>query len=434
MAQEDLRLLSAALALGRFTPSDLARVAKVKRNTVGSWLHRNQKYVQLDAELKAASGPGRPQKRFRLRDGAAVEMRRVLDGLYRAPPEHIEEGRSEVVRPHIFDRIELELANWRAAQRAGDADSMAENRVSARALIRIAWENLAAFHSAGGQVDHAHLKQLAELECESGLGALPEGDLLRPVASWLAQNVERMTARAVPVEFAGRVLRARAEARRVTDQIKVTAAALAAPVWSDEGLAANDVTEESLRLSAIVADIVPIEHRLSELSRAIDKTAMYGFCVDGQEAQAVVIGLATRPGADRSIAVRGWLASLHLTNDWLPELAPAVLRGLAEAPGIRLSALLDDLAQPLHETLADFRSRPAGRLRRQTLEFCERILQTPAAEQYRMHASNSSSLEQAVPGMVNRDSAQGNEASAREIATIFSYRPQFSDACSYVRA
>ena len=57
MAQEEFRLLGAALMLGRFSKADLVRAASVKTNTAASWLRRNERLLE---RLPGSSAPEHP--------------------------------------------------------------------------------------------------------------------------------------------------------------------------------------------------------------------------------------------------------------------------------------------------------------------------------------------------------------------------------------
>lgn len=375
MAHEDLRLAGSVLALRRFSLPQLCKVANVKRNTVGSWFNRHKELFEeidapaMDGDLR--KGRGRPQKTWRLREGCEANLRSILEGLYRDSVHAVD------APPHILNRVEAQLAAWEASRRFGSSTTVQE-QVALRSLVRIAWENLAQHHRTSGEADASQMKWLAEMECAAGLGELPVTDRLTEVAAWMAERMDRMVKRAVHDEFAGRVLRARAEVRRLADRVKLTAAALAAPVWCDEGLIA--CPEAALRRCVVAADVVPVTARLEELDVAIDHRPALGYCIDEREAQAVVLGLATRPGANGSNEVRGWLAALHLSNDWLPEMAPAVLQGLAEARGIDLKLLVGYLKEPLQISLAKQKEgERLGALRRKAFDYGSRVLGAPFA-------------------------------------------------------
>jgi hypothetical protein len=368
MAHEDYRLAGTALALGRFTLQDLARTARVKRNTAGSWFRRHAECFEAEDAGPSTGRKGRPRKQWRLLERGAAELRVRLEGLYR----EVAPGASASDR--VLHGIERQLGAWEDSQRRGDS-AAAQQLIALRSLLRIAWEDTADRYAALRQVDSFRLKRLAELESQAGVGALPDSNWLPDVAAWLAERLDQMTRRGVAEEFAGRVLRARAEARKVADQVKLTAAALAAPVWSDERII--DVPETQLRRCAVVADVVPTAKRVAELAKAIDQRPAFGYCHSPDEAQAVVIGLTARPDA-RSPEIFGWLAQLHLSHLWQPQLAPAVLQGLAEAPGIRLDALLRYLSDSLERVLkAPEAASHHGSLRRNAYDYSSRVLTRP---------------------------------------------------------
>jgi hypothetical protein len=413
MAHEDLRVASSVLALRSFSLQQLCRMAEVNRNTAGSWLRRHRTLFEEVPAIGAESkGRGRPYKTWRLRHGCDGELRKVLDILHRGTDQAGATG----TPPHILDRIEAQLEAWQVSCRFGSESSEQES-VALRALVRIAWENLADHHAASGEISASVIKRLAELECAAGLGELPTTNRLPEVAAWIADRMERMLRRSVRDEFAGRVLRARAETRRLADRVKLTAAALAAPVWSDEGVIPQRA--ETLRRCVVAANVVPVAECLAELEFAIDIRPARGYCIDEQETQAVVLGLATRPGANYSNEIRGWLAALHLSNDWLPEMAPAVLQGLAEARGIRWMSLVASLKEPLQIALERQKNwGQLGALRRQALEFGLRVLDAPLMNTPR-HATN-------VEGS---DIAEGGAWAADVIPSgFFAYRPRQASA------
>lgn len=368
MAQEEYRLAGAALALGRFTLQGLAQAAKVKRSTAGSWFRRHADYFELHCNV---SGRRRPSKMWRFRRGAEENLRLSLEALHRqfiplTTPD---------ARPPFLSRIERQLEAWRASKQAGDSASYEQQQLVLHTLLRIAWEDLAEDFRLRGDASAPLLKRVAEIERDAGLGNLPESNHLPAVAKWIAESLSRMTKRGVAIEFSARVLRARAEARHFTDQVKLTAAALAAPVWSDERR--GEVPELQLGPCAIVAEIVPTAQRLQEIALAIDARPSFGYCKSADESQAVVLGLATRPDA-RSVEVSNWLNKLDVSNLWQRQFAPAVLQGLAEAPGINLGLLVRKLADPLELELRSPTGLGAwaGALRRAAYEFSRRIAAT----------------------------------------------------------
>jgi hypothetical protein len=154
-----------------------------------------------------------------------------------------------------------------------------------------------------------------------------------------------MSERGVTPGFADRVIRVRTEVRPRGFSAALTAAALAAPVWADEGLAAAEdgLSEAALRRCGSVAGLVSLRDRLDEVSTILDPVR--GICAHPQERQAVALGLVTRSDA-RSRPLHDWAAGLLMSSEWQRqvELAPAVLRGLLMA---NLTTVLESLCTSL---------------------------------------------------------------------------------------
>jgi hypothetical protein len=382
MAEEEFRILAGALALGRFTATELVHTTGVKRNTVGSWLRRNVNYIQKEKSEAAERlpGPGRPPVVWRIRDGAAPKIRAVLDSLY---PEFVRVSSADLRDGgkclRSLDLAEAQVNAWRATNSYRDFSVEQPELIAARSYIKIAWEDFAELHAAGLEVSEKHLLHLAQMECEVGIGNLPASRSLPSLAIWLARRLKLMSDRGVPFQFAARTIRARAQVRSSTDRVALTAAALAAPVWSDEGLADDgEVEVAALNRCVTVADIVPHSQLLREIDLALDQRPTYCFCVNPEESQAILLGLVTRPGACRLPEVRDWLSHLPLSNDWRPELAPAVLRGLVNAPGINLHPLLKILTDPLRAVLNTSQTSQwrLGAIRKAAFDYSRRLMES----------------------------------------------------------
>lgn len=368
MAHEEYRLAAAALSVESFSLPVLSRISDTNRNTASSWFRRYRKYFEV---APAADGarlrPGRPQKQWRLRRDTREEFTKVLEFEYRG----FMVGNSQ--KPSILDRIEQHIAASRSARAAGQSDESERMELLARGLIRVAWEDFSEHFRMTDELNHANLRGVADFEREIGLGDVASSGGLPEIAEWMANRMDDLVARGVPEAFAGAVLRARAEVRTETDRLKLTAAALAAPVWADESIA--NATEGAMRRCAAVAANLSSRERVSEASRAIDLRPTGGYCSGPDEAAAIVIGLINMPNA-RSLELSGWLAGLRISNDWRPELAPAVARGLAEAPGVKIGSLLEALGGTLREALerAKQSRQRIGLLRRKTLDYASMLV------------------------------------------------------------
>ncbi len=383
VAQEEYRLLATSLLLSRFTKAELAKAAGANPNTTASWLNRNRRYFVLDpTESQAGTSRGRPRKLWCVREAAAGEMRQELGKLDPAHRLTIADlpgdGPLKVLR-----RVEAQLEAWRRSVSAGDDTAAAEQLIATRSWVRMAWEDFAELEGAGFEVPSTQLRQLAELERETGAGALPEVSPLPQVTIWLTKRLSAMTDRGVSLEFASRTVRVRSEVRSEAERVMLTAASSAAPVWCDEGLAEeNGFDVDAIKACKVVAEQVPPSLRVVEVAAAIGRAKAWSYCESDEEAQAVVLGLATQFGRVVDHEVGFWLAGLHARDEWRPELAPAVIRGLAEAQGVIRSRVMNSIANSISGTLRDMlegpplsRSHP-GKVRTDAWEYCRKAVET----------------------------------------------------------
>jgi hypothetical protein len=378
LAQEEFRLLATALLLSRFTKAELARSAGANVNTVASWLNRNRQFFALErAPTAPLPGKGRPRNVWRVQNDAIAEMRQRLGKL--EPPQRLTiadlpgDGQLRTLR-----RVEVQLETWRRVVRTGDEIAASEQLVKTRSWIRMAWEDFADLEIAGIEVPSTHLRQLAELEKEAGAGSLPGDSALPQITVWLTRRLSAMVDRGVSLDFAGRTVRVRSEVRSEADRVKLTAASSAAPVWSDEGLADEEGLEvTAINLCKVVAQHVPASQRVREVAIAIGPSKPWSYCRNEEEAQAVVLGLATQFGRVEP-EVGSWLAGLHVCEAWRPELALAVVRGLADAEGVILRQVMRSVAQTLQEVLDRpplSRTEP-GQVRKDAWRYCKLAIAT----------------------------------------------------------
>lgn len=388
MANEELRLAGSALTLRRFTAQDLSSFSQVNHNTARAWIQRNSERLEsVAAPTGAGRGRGRPKAVWRLKPDAIGALQTHLDQI-----QAVIAGKADDVGPQIDD-VEAQYETWLAAERTHDP-SAAKEFGGLRALIRIGWEDCASLFAAGQPTTSRHLRRLAEIEREAGLGGLPDENLYARARS-LALRLKDMHQRDVPDLFAGQTWRIRAEVRSRAERCKFTAAALAAPVWSDEGLADGvDLEPADLLRCTLVADEVPLDDRIDELSQAMDPSDL-GLCRSGQEAQALARGLTARPDSLQTPEVLGWLAQLPISNLWTPHLAPIAFHGLADGGRINIQRLLDrhrtDISTAVNQQPAD-----CGRLRREALSYAANALKLPQVQTSESDPDQLSSIAEAL--------------------------------------
>jgi hypothetical protein len=391
MAKADFRLLSKALALGRFTKRELARAAVVKPNTVGSWLARNSLLIEGDGEIPAPSR-GRPELIYRIKESAVPEVRERMGQLF---PESAQLAAHDLRASgylYNIDRAQEHVEAWHKLRQAtSDETKTRQAWLAARSWIRMSWEDFADLYSAGVTVPFPHLQQLADLERQVGVGDMPPTGPLAPLAKWLVTRLDEMSRRGVTEGFAATVLRARAMARSRTKAAALTAVALAAPIWWDEGLSEIDAIDPSAvnRCESIANLLLPDQIPV-ELTMVLDLQGPYQH---PEQSQAIVLGIARRSNPTSSWI--HWLGFLLSSTNWQTELAPAVLYGLGRAGHVNIHAVrggLDDsLQKALNTTWTDVPWTPswhAGKIRTAALSYCRRLL-----EEYRLTDAAALELE-----------------------------------------
>ena len=70
--------------------------------------------------------------------------------------------------------MEAQLEAWRRSVSARDDTAAAEQLIATGSWVRMAREDFAELEGAGFEAPSTQLRQLAELERETGAGALPE--------------------------------------------------------------------------------------------------------------------------------------------------------------------------------------------------------------------------------------------------------------------
>src|SRR5579859_1205550 len=342
MAAQEYMLLSKAFTLVRFTAAELASAAGANSNTVGSWLRRHQDYLEPAGTARVRSAAGRPQRVWRLRPEAAIKIRAELDRLY---PDVLREADGDLrASGHLerLDRAEQHVAAWREAARRNDLAAH-EALVTARSWVRITWEKFAELDRLNVAVPERELGNLAMLEREIGGGDLPIEKPLPLLIRWFFERTNQMAELGARDGFAARVMRCRANLRSPATAATLTAAALGAAVWWDEGLGTG-LTGQAVLLGRCrrYIDLVPPNQLPIELTSALDPGE---FRRHPEQRQAVVTGLVSTPDLV-SEPIFHWLSYLPLALQWTPELAPPVMQGLLRA-GTRLDAALRTLTASL---------------------------------------------------------------------------------------
>jgi hypothetical protein len=364
MAYDEFRLLAAAVMLERFTADELAAAAQANPHTARSWLRR-QAHL-LEKTPGSARGRGAPRKVISLKPGAAETMRQQLDEVR----SQTDRAALETEQRRLLASVERRLKHWQTFN--ASALSSADPQLTAlRVAIRLAWREFARLQAAGQPVEVPHLRHLAEIEHAARVVEPPMDDGLQPIAFWLGERLTRLSKQSVEDGFALRTMWARADVRSEMDRRKITAAALGAPVWSDEGLARNEVNVDVLLRCRGIAELVPLEARLMHVSRAIRDNGA-SLCGDDGEAQAVVRGVTACADAKAS-TVRDWLAAADRRGDWRPALAPMIIHGLLNSDDLILGAVMDKLREPLVYALEN-RKGTEGRLRSEAFDFSRRAL------------------------------------------------------------
>ncbi len=370
MANEELKLAGAALLLGRFTSKQLSDFAGVNPHTARAWVQRNGEFwdaVPVEADARQR-GRGRPAMTFRVLPKASRLLQRQLDRL---------EQSLDVMEPALkneIDGVEAQHKAWLSASQNGDPIADKEF-AGLRTQIRLAWEDCAAFFDARQSPPMELLRRLAEIERHAGISSLPDSEDLFETARWLAGRLKDMNARAVPDRFSGRVWRIRASVRSATEQARLTAAAVGAPVWGDEGLADGEMlTEADVWRCRVVSDETEINARLDDLGRAMDR-GPFALCKTDFERQALARGLTALSNLPTR-EILGWLAKLQFSSFWSPHLAPVAFHGLIEGPDIRFQSLLSRLADDL-STALNHKPLVIGRLRREALDYSANALSAP---------------------------------------------------------
>jgi len=292
-----------------------------------------------------------------------------------------------------LEKAEIHVERWRSAERRARQNPRAENlesiarreKTSAQNWIRHTWQRFAELDCAEVNIADEHLKNLAKLEREIGGGNLPHTKPLPDFAKWLLLRLQTMSQQGATGDFAIRVMETRAVLRSEVNHAVLTAAVLAAPIWWQEGLAAETTLDESS---------IGLCERFARRHRAEEMTAAIAFVLseigelslpEAEQRQALVLGLVRhteeRDYSFRKETVHQFLSYLRYTKCWGDELALPVVRGLVLGASSELEALATDLGPALSRSLQTqwsavywTRSWKPGPTRSDTREFGKRFL------------------------------------------------------------
>jgi hypothetical protein len=369
VAAADARMLRTALLLRRFTLRELVMHAAVPRDTAHSWVKRNLKRDHIgEWGDDASKRRGRPAKIWIVSDQGAVALRQRLDSFNSAPdqPPPATDG-------HFRRLRELSL-EWAAATQSRDQSYQTEVAAAARVRMRAAWQSYAEMHELGYAVPSEALEELAQFERTLCIGEWWIETDLRAIASWLAGRFRIMGANGVELNFAARVLCARAQARGRETLAQLTTAALGLQIWFDE-FPDQLLTAEDVKACLSIREVVPIRLQLDHAFSLLTPARSRILQVQPEQRQAIVLGLATAYPVDEEVTT--WLLSLEDRDCWSDELAPAVAYGTADRPHVHLRSLVKSFRSSLQravesETLPS--GMYAGRIRRQAQQFARKVL------------------------------------------------------------
>lgn len=363
----DVRLVAAAVALGEFTVEGLAAASDCKVNTARSWLTRWKPW--LDGKQVAAAGRGRPALAYSLTDDGVARARGQIESLHRQVADHV----GSAAESRMLDEADAHLKLWKvstAGLKGGESEAAGRAEMEALRLHLLdCWRGLARRDVLGSAVEDRHLLHLAHIEAEAGIVVPNPGLQLVELSRWLAGRLRRIRNGDATLSFAARVMRARIETRPAS--ALATAAALVAPVVSDEGHDTEQLVEEDWSRAIVIAEVIPISDRLTRVESALSG-AEGSYCEDDGDAQAVLRGLTACRDAGSELSVRDWLAGAIQRSEWRDVLAPVVVHGLLEADGAQL-----DMCAPyrdrLESGLASYAGN-AGLLRSTAIRMAERYL------------------------------------------------------------
>jgi hypothetical protein len=361
MAQPELRLLAAAVALGQFTAAELAVAARSNPHTAASWLRR---YTSLFGGDSVQGARGRPRRRYILTSEGLAQLRGQLDALRKETEKS--SAPSNVSR--LLDDVGKRFDTWRTIRDEG-VIGPAPEFATLRLAIRDAWETFARMDALGHDVTSEDLKSLAEREFEAGIASPPPATELRHVAQWLADRLDRIIGTEASPSFASRVMSIRTEAHP-SDAPRITTAAMCAAVWADENVV--PVAHASMERCLDVARQVTVETRLRRAEWALLPSNLSPDEGDNN-AQAIVRGL-TACGDTRVVAVRDWLGAAPVRLGWRAALAPIVLHGLLWIEDCVLPKALDTFGKMAEDALLNYHG-PTGRRRREAFDLAKRALQ-----------------------------------------------------------
>jgi len=360
MTRDESCLAANALALRRFTARDLAQASGINLNSVRSWLNRRRDLFEVSNDSQQAKG--RPRNIFVLKSGAPETLQDSLDEFSRI----VSIGSSDAGQTALLHGIEEKLHLWKMVSNSEiDARGSDQEYGALRAAVRLGWEQLAEWNDGGAAVGDERLRHFAEIEFAASIAAIPTADRIPALSRWLSGRLEAITRRTISAGFAAKVMGARCAVRPRVDFARAIAAALAAPVGSDEGWADDEVSPSALFACRAIAEQFGMAERLSLVSTTIDEVGT-SRAVPDEEAQAIARGLTSCYDASRSNDLHLWLASGHIRVSWRPVLAPVAVHSLLDAANFNLHEVVRQFRPSLDIALE--MKCAAGRLRQEALE------------------------------------------------------------------
>jgi hypothetical protein len=396
VAAEKYRLLSTAFSLARFSVAELAQAAKVNQNTAASWVKRNKQFLQRAGHVVRRNGAGRPAIIWLLRPGSAPAIRTALNELYSGAMRDAEGNIRETGDARNIENAEQYLERWRVAEKAGSPGSAERAKVTAQISIRNAWRRFAELDAAGVTIPDGQLTHLAQLEHQIGAGNLPHTQPLPEFVRWLSQRLDDMSQQGATDEFAVEVTTTRARLRSEASLSVLTAAALAAPIWLEEGLLIDASRPASAHRYSIFL-------RRGNPDRMVSATALVlnelrnTSCPEPEQRQALVLGLVRHAerldNAFQEKSIHHFLAYLRFMSCWGNELAPPLVRGLIRGAGSNSNYLVSVLQPALEAALRERWSGVSwkqeywepGETRLRTFEFGQRVLENYPLKQGLVH-------------------------------------------------
>lgn len=356
MVEPELRLLAAAAALEQFTVAELSDAADCNLHTTKSWLRRMAHL--LVTEAKKPTGRGRPRHMLTLRPEGMRALRERMAELQL----HLTQQAPALDHGTLIDEVNRQFDLWKSTH--AYLPAAAEGALIAlQVSLHSTWRTIARLDALGECVSNRVIWTMAEIEAEAGI-VMPALDIgWTERARWMAERLARIIAQDATHLFAERVSVARLETRPGAD--KATCAALAAPVWSDEGHADGELGETDWQRCLRIAELIPLERRLERVELVLIEIDGLGSQYDG-DAQAIVRGLTACDKMGSTARYRDWLGAAKGRPGWRDALAPMIVHGLSECDATRLSVMAAPFRPVLEVGMASYEG-VVGRLRHTAL-------------------------------------------------------------------